>query len=149
MFEQHFKVKDKHIDVQGIMDGLYYPFYMEECRHKFVEEELKFNISDNASNGINMVLSQMLIRFRRPLKMNDEFIVNCSIHPDKKGRSQFYFRQDIICNSKVMTEGFFIATCVMATGGGAFIPDYVAQYLSGKHPLTDENIIFPRVLLPK
>lgn len=34
------------------MDNLFYPFYMEDCRHDFVNNVLKFNIDDNARNGV-------------------------------------------------------------------------------------------------
>jgi len=29
MFAKQYEVDEKHIDFQGVVDGLYYPFYME------------------------------------------------------------------------------------------------------------------------
>ena len=51
-----YTVNDKHIDVQGIMDGLYYPFYMEECRHNFAKEFLGIDLAEEAKKGVNIVL---------------------------------------------------------------------------------------------
>lgn len=30
MCSQTLSIKDEHIDFQGILDGLYYPYYMEK-----------------------------------------------------------------------------------------------------------------------
>ena len=72
-----YQVNEDHIDIQGIMDGLYYPFYMEDCRHKFVKEVLHFDIEEEAKKGINMVLTGYTLKFLRPLKSGDAFQVNC------------------------------------------------------------------------
>ena len=38
MYEMTMQVKDEHIDFQNIMDGLYYPYYMETCRHQYIKD---------------------------------------------------------------------------------------------------------------
>ncbi|HVK48614.1 MAG TPA: hypothetical protein VM488_12230 [Pseudobacter sp.] len=45
-YSKTYTVKDEHIDVQNIVDGLYYPFYMEWCRHDFVREVLGFDFEE-------------------------------------------------------------------------------------------------------
>lgn len=82
MFTKQYTVKEEHIDAQEIMYGLYYPFYMEDCRHDFVNHVLNFNIDDNARNGINIVLSEYTIKFLRSLKKGDQFDVTCEIDKD-------------------------------------------------------------------
>src|ERR1700733_10165636 len=57
-FTKTYIVNDEHIDFQNIMDGLYYPFYMEYCRHDYIREALGFDFIAEAKNGVNMVLSK-------------------------------------------------------------------------------------------
>jgi acyl-CoA thioester hydrolase len=127
MYTKEYKAKNEHIDVQGIMDGLYYPFYMEDCRHTFVREIMKFNIEDEAKNGINMVLAGYTIRFMRPLKKDDNFIVTCELFKDPKSESKFHIRQAIIIDEKTYTEATFTATCILASGGRPFLPELVKE----------------------
>ena len=74
-YSKTYTVKDEHIDVQNIMDGLYYPFYMEYCRHDYIREVLGFDFEEEAKKGVNMVLSKYTLQFVRSLKKGDEFIV--------------------------------------------------------------------------
>jgi acyl-CoA thioester hydrolase len=78
-FTKTYTVKEEHIDIQGIMDGLYYPFYMEWCRHAFIKEELGFDFEEEARNGVFMVLSGYEIKFLRSLKKGDVFQVTCAV----------------------------------------------------------------------
>src|SRR5438067_10151118 len=82
-YSKTYVAKDEHIDVQEIMDGLYYPFYMEYCRHDYIREILGFDFETEAKNGIYMVLSNYSISFLRSLKKRDEFKVTCALYTDK------------------------------------------------------------------
>ena len=122
MYSKEYTTDEKHIDVQGVMDGVYYPFYMEDCRHKFAKEILGFDLEENARNGINFVLSEYTLKFLRPLKKDDQFTVTCSVTLDED-KPKVYFKQAIVKDGKTMTEAVFTATCVLASGGRPFIPD--------------------------
>lgn len=52
-----YTVRNEHSDIQGIMGGLYYPFYMEWCWHDYIKEVPGFDFEEQARNGVNMVLS--------------------------------------------------------------------------------------------
>ncbi len=134
-YTKEYKVKDEHIDVQGIMDGLYYPFYMEDCRHRFAKEVMGFDIEQEALKGINMVLSQYTIKFLRPLRKDDNFTVTCCLYSDKDGKPKFYLKQRIMMNNKIMTEGVFTATCVPATGGRPFVPENLIPQIQASRVL--------------
>lgn len=121
-YSKTYKVKEEHIDVQGIMDGLYYPFYMEYCRHDYIKEVLGFDFAEEAAKGIHMVLSQYTIKFLRSLKKDDEFTVTCDLYADAGGQPRLHFKQSIILNGKVMTTAVFTGTCVAATGGRPYLP---------------------------
>ncbi|MEO6151114.1 MAG: thioesterase family protein [Mucilaginibacter sp.] len=126
-YTKDYTVNDEHIDVQGIMDGLYYPFYMEYCRHDYIKDILGFDIEEEAKNGVNMVLSQYTINFLRSLKKGDAFTVTCTLMGDKDGLPKIHFKQAIILNGKVMTKATFTGTCVPATGGRPFLPDNILE----------------------
>ncbi len=135
MFEKTYTAKDEHIDFQGIMDGLHYPFYLEDCRHAYVEDILKFDMKKAATHGINVVLSQYLLKFRRSLSKGDTFTVSCTGHPDKSGKPQFHLKQAIHRDGKLITEALFTATCIKASGGRSFLPDDIVQMVSKNEPI--------------
>src|ERR1700748_2431139 len=122
-YSKNYVVKDEHIDVQGIVDGLYYPFYMEYCRHDFIREVLGFDFETEARNGVNMVLSRYTLQFVRSLKKGDSFSVTCQLLADKDNKPVLHFRQTIILNGKVVTKAVVSGTCVKATGGRPYLPE--------------------------
>ncbi len=123
MYQMHLPVKDEHIDFQGIMDGLYYPFYFEVCRHQYIKDTLNVDIVEFAKKGLNLVLVEYNLRFRASLKKGDQLVVTCQLVPVEGSRSRVAFAQQIMCNDKVAAEANFIATCVPAAGGRPFIPE--------------------------
>ena len=129
-FTKTYVAKDEHIDFQNIMDGLYYPFYMEWCRHDFIKEELGFDFIKEAENGVNMVLSKYTLQFVRSLKKGDEFVVTCSPMVDKANKSVLHFKQTILLNNKVVTKAVFSGTCVGANGR-PFLPENLLEKLAG------------------
>jgi acyl-CoA thioester hydrolase len=126
---KEYTVKDEHIDVQGIMDGLYYPFYMEWCRHAFILDVLGFSLEEEAHKGVNMVLSKYTIEFIRSLKKGDTFTVSCELLAEKSEKPQLHFEQKIMLNNKLVTRGVFTGTCVPATGGRPFLPEGLKEIL--------------------
>jgi len=125
-----YTVKDEHIDVQNIMDGLYYPFYMEYCRHDFIREVLGFDFEKEALAGVNMVLSRYTLQFVRSLKKGDTFQVTCAPLLDKNNKSVLHFRQTILLNNKLVTKAVFSGTCVKSTGGRPYLPDNLLEKLA-------------------
>ncbi|MEN2399392.1 thioesterase family protein [Flavobacterium sp. MC2016-06] len=122
-YSKNYTVADGHIDVQGIMDGLYYPFYMEECRHDFIREILGFDFVEQAENGVFMVLSEYSIKFIRSLKKDDNFDVTCAVFTDPLNLPRLHFKQTIIKNGKVMASAVFTGTCIPASGGRPYLPE--------------------------
>ncbi|MBS1664728.1 MAG: thioesterase [Bacteroidetes bacterium] len=130
-YSKTYTAKDEHIDVQNIMDGLYYPFYMEDCRHAYIKDELGFDFVAEAHAGVNMVLSKYTLQFVRSLKKGDTFLVTCSPMLDKSNKSVLHFRQTILLNNKVVTKAVFSGTCVKSTGGRPFLPENLLSKLAG------------------
>lgn len=44
MFYKTYSVQEQHIDFQNVVDGLYYPFYMEWARHAYMKEALGLDL---------------------------------------------------------------------------------------------------------
>lgn len=128
-FSKTYTAKDEHIDFQNIMDGLYYPFYMEWCRHDYIKEVLGFDFIKESENGVNMVLSKYTLQFVRSLKKGDEFIVTCSPMVDKTNKLVLHFKQTILLNNKVVTKAVFSGTCV-GTNGRPFLPQNLLEKLA-------------------
>ncbi|ASZ13878.1 thioesterase family protein [Chitinophaga pendula] len=128
-FSKEYTVKAEHIDVQNIMDGLYYPFYMEYCRHDYIKEVLGFDFAEEAEKGVHMVLSGYKIQYLRSLKKDDQFKVTCTLYKDPAGLPRLHFKQQIIMNNKVMTKAVFTGTCVPATGGRPYLPEGMLDQL--------------------
>lgn len=129
-YSKNYTVVDTHIDVQGIMDGLYYPFYMEECRHDYIREILGFDFVQQAENGVFMVLSEYKIKFIRSLKKDDNFDVTCTVHTDAQGLPRLHFKQSILKNGKIMASAVFTGTCIPATGGRPYLPEELKANLA-------------------
>jgi acyl-CoA thioester hydrolase len=129
-YSKTYTAKEEHIDVQNIMDGLYYPFYMEYCRHDYIREVLGFDLEEEAKKGVYMVLSGYKIQFLRSLKKGDEFTVTCTLYADPAGQPRLHFKQSIILNNKVMTKAVFTGTCIPATGGRPYLPDAVKELIA-------------------
>lgn len=140
-YQIEFLADDKYIDFQGIMDGLYYPYYMEKCRHQFVEEVLGVDLKAWATKGVNIVLSQYILRYRRPLRQGDRFWVTCTAHPDAQNKPRFHLKQSILKDGKTLTDAVFTATCISASGGRAFLPDELKKKLAGE-PFDSSQITF-------
>lgn len=136
-YSKEYVTQDEHIDVQGIMDGLYYPFYMEYCRHQYIDEILGFNLENEAKNGVNMVLSGYTISFLRSLKQGDTFTVTCELFRDKSDAPKIHFKQSIVLNGKVTTKATFTGTCVPATGGRPFLPESLKALIEDAPILED------------
>ncbi|KLT67787.1 MULTISPECIES: acyl-CoA thioesterase [unclassified Flavobacterium] len=122
-YSKNYTAAGEHIDVQGIMDGLYYPFYMEECRHAYIKEVLGFDFVQQAENGVFMVLSEYSIKFIRSLKKDDNFDVTCAVFTDPSGLPKLHFKQSILKNGKIMASALFTGTCIPATGGRPYLPE--------------------------
>ena len=66
-FIKTYTAKDEHIDFQNIMDGLYYPFYMEWCRHDYIKEVLGFD----SPVGVHLFFSKLSNALSRTSKSDD------------------------------------------------------------------------------
>jgi acyl-CoA thioester hydrolase len=124
-YKKTFTVKPEHIDCQGIMDGLFYPYYMEKTRHAFCEDTFKVDLKGMAEEGINWIITEYTIKFKKSLTTDDEFEVDC--YAELISPIKVKFEQKMIKDGKVVTTGTFITTMVNTSGGRPFILDEVKE----------------------
>lgn len=127
MYSQKAVIKEDHIDFQGILDGLYYPFYMEKVRHEFMKEVHGIDIIEAAKEGKLYVLMSYEMRFKNSLKKGDSVEVTCELKPISA--LKFGFHQKMIANDKVCAEADFVCTCVPAGGGRPSLPEELKKAL--------------------
>jgi acyl-CoA thioester hydrolase len=125
-----YTAKEEHMDLLGNMEGLYYPYYLEDCRHAYIREILRFDFEEEARNGISMVLSNYNIQILRSLKGGSKFSVTCTVFRDKSASTLLHFKQAITLRGKIVTLGLFSGTCTPSNGGRSFLPPSLNSSLS-------------------
>jgi acyl-CoA thioester hydrolase len=128
MFTKTYDALDEHIDFQGVMDGLYYPFYMEWCRHAFMKEIIGIDIEEEATKNNLYVLTEYNLKFKRSITQGAKIKVTCKILKSDK-KSRFIFEQQMRIEDVVYAEARFEATCISSSGRPG-IPTEVANILN-------------------
>lgn len=127
MFVKHYDVDEKHIDFQGVVDGLYYPFYMEWTRHAFMREALGIDIEEEFKQGKLYMVLEYSLRFRKSLVKGDNVEVTCALEKNEK-RNRVNFVQQIKVDGNVYADAIFVATCLV--NGRPSMPEAVLNALA-------------------
>ncbi len=126
MFSKHYEVDENHIDFQGVVDGLYYPFYMEWTRHAYMREALGIDIEEEFRQGKLYMVLEYSLRFRKSLQKGDSVEVTCQLERNEK-RNRVNFAQQIKVDGVVYAEATFVATCL--ANGRPSMPEAVMSAL--------------------
>lgn len=127
MFTKQYEVDEKHIDFQGVVDGLYYPFYMEWTRHAYMREALGIDMEEEFKQGKIYMVLEYSLRFRKSLVKGDQVEVTCVLAKNEK-RNRVNFVQQILVNGVVYADATFVATCLQ--NGRPSMPDVVMNALA-------------------
>ncbi|WP_299541160.1 acyl-CoA thioesterase [uncultured Herbaspirillum sp.] len=127
MFAKNFVVDPRHIDFQGVVDGLYYPFYMEWTRHAFLKEALGISIEEAFTQGQVFIVLEYSLRFRKSLRKGDTMQVTCELKKHDK-RNRVNFVQQIKVEDVVYAEAVFVGACFI--NNRPFVPDSIASALA-------------------
>lgn len=127
MFTNQYEVDEKHIDFQGVVDGLYYPFYMEWTRHAYMREALGIDMEEEFKQGKIYMVLEYSLRFRKSLVKGDQVEVTCVLAKNEK-RNRVNFVQQILVNGVVYADATFVATCLQ--NGRPSMPDAVMNALA-------------------
>lgn len=126
LFKYKMKVRDYECDSQNIVNNANYQHYYEVARHEFLEQcGVKFN--ELHAQGIDPVVSEVVIKYRNSLYGADEFY--CTVDFEKKG-IRYLFKQTIIriSDNKLCSEA--VITVVTLIDGKLSQPDFFDQALS-------------------
>ena len=85
-------VRDYECDIQGIVNNAVYQNYNEHCRSSFISS-LGIEFAELHDRGIDVVVAQLNMRFKVPLRPGDKFEVRLAL--EKKGL-RYVFHQDIV-----------------------------------------------------
>ncbi|MCC8367687.1 acyl-CoA thioesterase [Xenorhabdus sp. PB61.4] len=122
MFSKEYLVDDQHVDFQGVVDGLYYPFYLEWTRHAFMKEALGLDLEEEFKAGRMHVILEYGLRFRKSLQKGHKMEVTCKVARNEK-RNRINFEQQILVDGVVYADATFVATCLV--NGRPTVPEIV------------------------
>lgn len=128
MFIKNYKVLPEHIDFQGVLDGIYYPYYMENCRHEYLKEVFGIDIEKDFERGLNYTILEYNIRIKKSIP--PECIISASSEIIKgHGKYRFEFIEALFIDNAIYAEGHFSAVCLQRSGRPC-LPEPIKLYLS-------------------
>jgi acyl-coA thioester hydrolase, ybgC/ybaW family len=92
IFSFPMRVRDYECDIQGIVNNANYLHYLEVGRHEFIESR-GVEFADLHRRGIDVVVAQAEIKFKRSLQPRDHFEVRVAV--EKRGL-RYTFHQEIV-----------------------------------------------------
>ncbi len=92
MYQINLSVRDYECDLQGIVNNAVYMNYLEHARHEFLLEN-KVDFAELAEKGIDLVVVQSTLKYKKPLKPHDKFYVTVAL--EQEGRVKINFIQNI------------------------------------------------------
>ncbi|HEV2613609.1 MAG TPA: acyl-CoA thioesterase [Gammaproteobacteria bacterium] len=110
------EVRDYEVDFQGIVNNAVYMNFLDHARSKYLES-LGFDIVKIAQEGINIVLFETTLKFKRSLRFRDEYHIKTNLI--RLSRFKLYMPQEII-NTQTNTlcvEASNYLCCVNAQTG--------------------------------
>ena len=84
-------VRDYECDIEGIVNNANYLHYTEHTRHLFLKS-CGLSFAEMHSRGVDAVVAHMDLRYKVPLRCDDEFISRLAL---KKEGLRYVFYQDI------------------------------------------------------
>lgn len=111
IFSHEMKVRDYECDLQGIVNNANYQHYMEHSRHEFLET-LGVNFGRLHDQGIDAMVSKIIIEYKQSLRSGDRFVVGMNI---RREGAKIVFYQDIyrLSDGKLCTKGVVESICVV------------------------------------
>ena len=91
LFKTEMEVRDYECDIQGIVNNANYLHYLEATRHKFIQS-LGLSFKKLHDDGMDVVVSEIEIKYRTALTGDDKFLSCLNYHRDG---IRLVFEQDI------------------------------------------------------
>lgn len=91
LYQVEMKTRDYECDLQGVVNNANYVHYLEATRHEWLQAE-GFSFRKWHEEGIDVMVSQIDIRYKTPLRGQEEFLSCLNLRRDG---ARFVFEQDI------------------------------------------------------
>jgi len=127
-FVWHTEVRGYELDNQNIVNHANYLHYFDNTRIKHLLAK-GIDWDDYARRGFNLVVAEVTINFKAPLRAHDEFYVTSQF--TRKGRIMIGSEQSIIrkLDQKLMTTAENKVVCVNTQTGRPCMPEEIIQTL--------------------
>lgn len=89
------KVRDYECDVQGVVNNANYQHYLEHTRHEYLLS-LGTGFMKLHDEGVDAIVTQVLLKYRRPLRSGDVFISCLNVHREGV---RYVFEQNLYLKS--------------------------------------------------
>ncbi|MDY3849121.1 MAG: acyl-CoA thioesterase [Prevotella sp.] len=111
IYETRMSVRDYECDIEGIVNNANYLHYTEHTRHLFLQH-CGLSFADMHEKGVDAVVARMNLKFKTPLRPDDEFISRLAI---KKEGIKYVFYQDIFraSDEKMCFSGVIEIVCLV------------------------------------
>lgn len=127
------QVRDYELDIQQVVNNANYLNYFEHARH-LILRELGIDFVTWHQQHLDFVLVESNIKYKKPLRSQDQFIITSTMH--RKGRVRICFSQNIylITHSQnqpgdLIAEALFTAACVDTKRNKACMPPELSDIL--------------------
>ena len=91
LYQTEMTTRDYECDVQGVVNNANYIHYLEATRHAWLQSE-GFSFRKWHDEGIDMMVSEIDIRYKTPLRGQERFLSCLNLRRDG---ARFLFEQDI------------------------------------------------------
>lgn len=126
LFELALSARDYECDAQGIVNNAVYANYFEHTRHAYLRAQ-GFRFSVLHDEGIDLVLSELNLKFHQSLVADDEFVVTAN--PVFLSPARLQFEQTIIrSDGQKMVSAIAIVVCVVNGRVSRFPQQLVSQF---------------------
>ncbi len=112
IYKLNLKVRDYECDVQGIVNNAVYQNYLEHARHEFLKSN-GFSFIDLCRKGIILVLKDISIKYKAPLKNDDEFYVTTEVTLSGKYRLAFLQKIFNLKDNTLILDASLTVVCLI------------------------------------
>ena len=104
-------VRDYECDIEGIVNNANYLHYTEHTRHLFLKA-CGLSFAEMHRKGVDAVVARMNLKFKTPLRCDDEFISRLNV---RKDGLKYVFTQDIFraSDEKLCFHGAIDIVCLV------------------------------------
>jgi acyl-CoA thioester hydrolase len=122
------EVRDYEVDFQGIVNNAIYFHYLAQARALHLEK-MGFDIVKANIEGIKAVLIESNIKFLKPLKYKDIFLVKT--HLKRISKLRFLFIQEILNKNtnEICVKSENLTCCVLSKNNKPIVPQILGAIL--------------------